>query len=104
MKIPEKCRCGFNQSHPIPHEHDRTERENTIIQYYQSDTYKRQCAQELIDRGVVQVISGEVFKIMWYEFNATSGRLTVDKVDEMLAYISQDIAESKQVVKVVDDE
>ncbi len=31
----ELCSCGFPQSYPIPHEHDRTERENQIIQHYQ---------------------------------------------------------------------
>ena len=29
----ELCSCGFPQSHPIPHEHDRTEREKQIIEY-----------------------------------------------------------------------
>jgi len=28
------CSCGFTQSYPIPHEHDRTEREQVIIDYY----------------------------------------------------------------------
>ncbi|KKL82752.1 hypothetical protein LCGC14_1981650 [marine sediment metagenome] len=28
------CSCGFPQSFPIPHEHDRTERENQIIKHY----------------------------------------------------------------------
>lgn len=29
------CSCGLQQSHPIPHEHDQTEREKAIIAYYQ---------------------------------------------------------------------
>jgi len=29
------CSCGFPQSFPIPHEHDRTEREKQIINYYE---------------------------------------------------------------------
>ncbi len=31
----EICPCGFPQSHPIPHEHDRTEREKQIIAHYE---------------------------------------------------------------------
>ena len=31
----ELCPCGFPQSHPIPHEHDRTKREQRIIEYYE---------------------------------------------------------------------
>ncbi len=27
------CSCGNPQSYPIPHEHDRTEREKQIIEY-----------------------------------------------------------------------
>ncbi len=29
------CSCGFPQSYPLPHEHDRTEREKQIIAHYQ---------------------------------------------------------------------
>ena len=29
------CSCGFPQSYPIPHEHDRTDRENIIIAHYE---------------------------------------------------------------------
>lgn len=32
------CSCGFPQSSPIPHEHDRTERENQIIEHYEDVT------------------------------------------------------------------
>ncbi|KKL52253.1 hypothetical protein LCGC14_2287360 [marine sediment metagenome] len=32
----EICSCGFPQSHPIPHEHDRTEREKQIVGHYES--------------------------------------------------------------------
>jgi len=32
----ELCSCGFPQSYPIPHEHDRTDREKRIIAYYES--------------------------------------------------------------------
>ncbi len=32
----ELCACGNPQSHPIPHEHDRTEREKQIIEHYES--------------------------------------------------------------------
>ncbi len=31
----EPCSCGFPQSYPIPHEHDRTARENQIIAHYE---------------------------------------------------------------------
>lgn len=31
----EMCPCGFPQSHPIPHEHDRTDREKQIIAHYE---------------------------------------------------------------------
>ena len=37
------CSCGMPQSHPIPHEHDQTEREKQIITYYKElnkDMYK----------------------------------------------------------------
>ncbi len=34
-KIP-LCSCGFPQSFPIPHEHDRTEREKQIMDYYEN--------------------------------------------------------------------
>lgn len=30
------CSCGFTQSSPIPHEHDRTEREKIIILHYEN--------------------------------------------------------------------
>ena len=30
----EICSCGFPQSHPIPHEHDQTDREKAIVAYY----------------------------------------------------------------------
>jgi hypothetical protein len=30
------CSCGFPQSYPIPHEHDRTEREKAIIAHYEA--------------------------------------------------------------------
>ena len=29
------CSCGNPQSYPIPHEHDRTEREKQIIAHYE---------------------------------------------------------------------
>ena len=32
----ELCSCGFPQSHPLPHEHDRTDRENQIIAHFES--------------------------------------------------------------------
>lgn len=32
------CSCGFPQSFPTPHEHDRTERENQIIKHYEDVT------------------------------------------------------------------
>jgi len=32
----ELCSCGFTQSFPIPHEHDRTEREKIIIGHYEN--------------------------------------------------------------------
>lgn len=32
------CSCGFPQSHPIPHEHDQTNREKEIITYYKNQT------------------------------------------------------------------
>jgi len=36
-QIPERlCPCGFPQSYPIPHEHDRTQREQEIIEYYEA--------------------------------------------------------------------
>jgi len=37
MKNPDGklCPCGFPQSHPIPHEHDQTEREKQIIYYFE---------------------------------------------------------------------
>ncbi len=37
------CSCGFPQSYPIPHEHDRTEREKQIIKHkdeIMSDLYE----------------------------------------------------------------
>lgn len=30
------CACGFPQSYPIPHEHDRTDREKLIIGNYEN--------------------------------------------------------------------
>ncbi len=33
-KKVEYCSCGFPQSHPLPHEHDRTKREKAIISHY----------------------------------------------------------------------
>ena len=35
MNKPTLCNCGFPQSFPLPHEHDRTDREAEIIKYFQ---------------------------------------------------------------------
>lgn len=32
------CSCGNPQSYPLPHEHDRTEREKQIVLYYEGIT------------------------------------------------------------------
>jgi len=50
-KLKKYCSCGFPQSHPIPHEHDRTEREKVIIKYYEA----RQL-EELDEKEVAEVI------------------------------------------------
>ena len=34
MNTENLCSCGNSQSYPIPHEHDRTDRENAIIKYF----------------------------------------------------------------------
>ena len=39
-KPVEMCACGFPQSHPIPHEHDRTEREKAIIEALERENKK----------------------------------------------------------------
>jgi hypothetical protein len=50
------CSCGMPQSFPIPHEHDRTEREKQIIAYYQDlnhDMYEAlKSMLNIFDRGL----------------------------------------------------
>ena len=36
------CSCGFPQSFPIPHEHDRTDREIQIITHYKQKVHLAQ--------------------------------------------------------------
>lgn len=38
------CSCGFPQSSPLPHEHDRTEREKKIIRHYKQRIEKLRIA------------------------------------------------------------
>ncbi len=50
------CACGFPQSYPIPHEHDRTDRENQIIAHYESlnrDLYEAlKVAKQVLDSNL----------------------------------------------------
>ncbi len=45
----EPCSCGFPQSYPIPHEHDRTARENQIIAHYEDSNKAMYEALEAVD-------------------------------------------------------
>lgn len=44
------CACGQPQSYPVPHEHDRTERERQIIEHYeQREAKNQQTIKELVE-------------------------------------------------------
>lgn len=66
--------------------------------YYGSDDYKRQCARELIESGVVRVDEEIVYKIISSLTNIN--QLTCFDIGDL----SKEISQSKQVIKVVDDE
>ena len=47
-KPVDYCACGFPQSHPIPHEHDRTEREKAITAHYEKERDALKARAELL--------------------------------------------------------
>lgn len=70
-KKAKLCSCGFPQSYPIPHEHDRTEREKQIIGHYENLLRGPKVTREelirtsyaVIDEGIGPVID-EVIKLL----------------------------------------
>ncbi len=63
MKDKVICSCGFAQSFPIPHEHDRTDRENEIINYLrtQIDALKYELLKEKNRISTVSVCNASTF-------------------------------------------
>lgn len=56
-KQKEICSCGMPQSFPIPHEHDRTERENQIINFYEKkieelEEENQECSKNAMELAV----------------------------------------------------
>ncbi len=48
--VKEMCSCGNPQSHPIPHEHDQTERETAIIKHFRNS---HKALMETLERIVI---------------------------------------------------
>lgn len=53
MRTKKYCSCGFPQSHPIPHEHDQTDREKAIIKHY------RESFDEVV-KALEEIVSHEL--------------------------------------------
>ncbi len=71
------CSCGFPQSYPIPHEHDRTERENQIIEYYENSTREMYETLEAFDE----------YLRTNYPANIRLRQIATERLDEALAKI-----------------
>jgi len=91
----EMCACGFPQSHPIPHEHDQTDREKAIIAHYESiNEDLRGALQFFIYQLDPWIKLGPKLK-QWTEFARESGEKALAKAGggmstvELIATIRQ---------------